>query len=135
RALGGGVRRAQPACGHRQGLARPAHPAGDAMRGGRLTALWRVWLAVLAGIVLAALLAPVLARGGPTGRPVGAALLAPGDGHLLGTGHLGRDVFSRTVWGARNSLGAALLAGSIALAGALIVGSTASMFGGWVDRV
>ncbi|HOA23835.1 MAG TPA: ABC transporter permease [Aggregatilineales bacterium] len=105
------------------------------MRGGCLTALWRVWLAVFALIVLAALLAPVLAPGGPTGGPIEAAFLAPGNGHPLGTDHLGRDVFSRTVWGARNSLGAALLAGSIALTGALVVGSAASMAGGWVDRV
>lgn len=105
------------------------------MRGGCLAALWRVWLAVLALLALAALLAPLLAPGGPSGAPVGEAFVTPGDGHPLGTDHLGRDVFSRTVWGARNTLGAALLAGSIALAGSVLVGSVASMIGGWVDRV
>ncbi len=96
-------------------------------------ALRVVWLAVLLMMAGAALAAPVLAPGGPAGAPAGDALQPPGDGHPLGTDHLGRDVFSRTVWGARNTLGAAAVAGVVALTLAALTGVVAGTVGGWLD--
>lgn len=92
-----------------------------------------LWIAVLLLLFGAALGAPILAPGGPSGAPNGDALQPPGDGHPLGTDHLGRDVFSRTVWGARNSLGAAALASAVALTLAVVVGVVAGTVGGWPD--
>lgn len=94
---------------------------------------WHLWLAVLILIASAGLLAPVLAPGGPLGDPIDRALLAPSAEHLLGTDHVGRDVFARTVWGIRNSLASALLAGGVALLLAVVTGSLAGMIGRWID--
>lgn len=82
--------------------------------------------------ILVALFAPVIAPGDPNAF-VGAPNQPPSAEFWFGTNHLGKDVFSQTVWGARNSLlvgfGTALLATFIAL----LAGMTAGYFRGWVD--
>lgn len=86
--------------------------------------------------VLVAILAPVLATHDP--NAVGGfadKLLSPTSEHILGTDYLGRDLFSRLVYGARVSL----LTGVIATLMAVIIGSflgmVAAYFGGWVDKL
>ena len=86
--------------------------------------------------VLVAILAPVLATHDP--NAVGGfkeQLLGSTSEHILGTDFMGRDLFSRLVYGARVSL----LTGVIATLMGLIVGSflgmLAAFFGGWVDKV
>lgn len=54
---------------------------------------------------------------------------------LLGTDSLGRDQFSRLLYGARVSLLAGLLAASLTLALGLVLGILSGYFGGWVDAV
>lgn len=54
---------------------------------------------------------------------------------LLGTDHLGRDVWSRLLWAARASLMVGVLAVTLALTLGIGVGSLAAMLGGWVDAV
>ncbi len=88
------------------------------------------WLVL---VVLGAILAPLLAPSGPT-QPVGAALAAPGGGALLGTDALGRDLWSRMLYGARISLAGALLAASLAVCLGGGFGLAAAMNGGWVER-
>lgn len=87
-------------------------------------------------LALAALLAPVIAPHDPTTQNVANALASPGaDGHLLGTDHLGRDVLSRLLYGARTDL----LVGVGAVITPLVVGTAlgaiAGYRGGWVDTV
>jgi peptide/nickel transport system permease protein len=61
-------------------------------------------LAVLAGVALAALLAPVLGLPAPDRINMAARLAPPGPGHPLGTDNFGRDILSRVVYSARVSL-------------------------------
>jgi peptide/nickel transport system permease protein len=97
-------------------------------------------LFVLALIVIAAA-APWIAPQDPTRQSLRARLKAPtleapdGRAHLLGTDHLGRDVLSRMVWGARVSLlvgFAAVGVGGLVGAG---LGILAGYRGGWTDTV
>lgn len=86
------------------------------------------------GIILIALLAPVIAPFDPN-QTVGAFAASPSTTHLLGTDDVGRDVFSRLVYGSRVSLivgiGSVLIYASIGIALGLLSG----YFGGKVDSV
>ena len=57
------------------------------------------------------------------------------NGHILGTNHLGQDVFSMIIYGARTSLMIAVISGLISGSLGVIVGGIAGFFGGVVDRV
>jgi peptide/nickel transport system permease protein len=84
--------------------------------------------------VLIAVFAPLIAPGAPD-KFVGKPNQPPSAKFLLGTTHLGKDVFKQTVWGARNSLlvgfGTSLLATLVAL----LIGMTAGYFRGIVDDI
>lgn len=84
-------------------------------------------------IVIAALLAPVLTPYQPETINVTNKLQPPGGEHLLGTDTLGRDTFTRLLYGARISLlvGFASMAGSIFIG--VVVGAIAGYFGGRID--
>ena len=60
--------------------------------------------AIVAVVILAALLAPLLPLDDPTELDLQRKLLSPSTEHLLGTDHLGRDELSRLVFGARTTL-------------------------------
>ncbi|WP_420814416.1 ABC transporter permease [Jiangella ureilytica] len=95
----------------------------------------RIGLVLVGGVVLVALLAPVLAPFGPeeiTGTP---ALTGPSGAHWLGTDELGRDVASRIIWGSRTSLQVSVLATLLALLVALPLGLMAGYFRGRLDTV
>jgi len=62
-------------------------------------------------------------------------LKPPSQAHILGTDSLGRDVFSRLVWGGRVSLKVGFVAVGIATAIGLVLGSLAGYYGGWVDSL
>jgi peptide/nickel transport system permease protein len=93
--------------------------------------------AAIAYIVLlgaAAAAAPLVAPFDPTDQDYDARLVSPGEqGRLLGTDDLGRDVFSRIVWGSRAALSVGLISVSIALAIGLIVGLFAGLAGGRLE--
>jgi peptide/nickel transport system permease protein len=132
-------------------LARPAAaapaPAPAQARSGGLPRLARRSPLATAGalvvglVVLVALLAPVIATADPIEQSLSDTLKPPfwlegGElAHPLGTDHLGRDVYSRMVYGARISLlisvAAALLGGAVGVAAGLAAG----YHGGRVDSV
>jgi ABC-type dipeptide/oligopeptide/nickel transport system permease subunit len=58
---------------------------------------------------------------------------APGKGYVMGTDGLGRDVFSRTLYGARVSLEVALITAAVAVLVGVTLGLVAGYFRGWVD--
>lgn len=95
-------------------------------------------LALVVGWIIIALLAPLLAPFPPNQslRPMaqpGAA--APAGGVFwLGTDHLGRDILSRIIWGARTVLTYAPIATASAYAIGIIMGLVAGYRRGWVDE-
>ncbi len=62
-------------------------------------------------------------------------LKPPSREHLMGTDHVGRDVFSRVIWGSRISLSVGFVAAAVAVTLGVLVGATAAYFGGWVDDI
>jgi peptide/nickel transport system permease protein len=90
-------------------------------------------LLVILLYILVALFAPLLAPYGET-QVVGDGF-APWSGQfLLGTDNLGRDMFSRLVYGARNTLGIAFLTTVLAFALGGLSGLVAAIKGGWIDQ-
>src|SRR6516225_3296055 len=115
--------------------AEPA-PASRARRTRGLAVGGAVFVALL---IVAALAAPLIAPADPIRQSLRGRLSAPtlegadGKAHLLGTDHLGRDVFSRVIYGARVSL----LVGFAAVVVGGLVGATLGLLagfrGGWID--
>ena len=85
--------------------------------------------------VLAALFAPLIAPYDPAATNFDAVLQQPSSAHIMGTDDLGRDVFSRVVYGARASLEAGVLATLLALVIAVPLGLMAGYYRGWWDPV
>lgn len=92
------------------------------------------WL-VLLTVVLWALFPAGFTHFSPTEGIAGAQRLAPGDGYLLGTDQLGRDLYTRIVYGAVHSLSGALIAVGLGLALGSLFGLLAGAIGGWFDTL
>lgn len=90
---------------------------------------------MLAALLLAALAAPLLSRHAPSEQNLSERLQGPSARHWMGTDDLGRDVFSRILYGARVSLSVGGIAVAIAVLLGTVVGLLAGYFGGWVDAV
>lgn len=90
---------------------------------------------LLALIVAAAILAPVLAPADPAALHLGQRLLPPGIAHPFGTDELGRDIFSRVLYGARISLCVAITVVALSLSIGIVTGAIAGYYGGWRDTV
>lgn len=90
---------------------------------------------LLAGFVGCAVFAPWLAPQDPARIDLAGRLLAPNTAHWFGTDELGRDILSRTLYGARISLIVAVSVVSLSLSVGLIAGSLAGFYGGWTDTV
>jgi peptide/nickel transport system permease protein len=96
--------------------------------------LLRLGLLMLAMVGLAAALADPLAKHPPTEQPFRANALAPPSwSHPLGVDALGRDVATRLLYGARVTLGIALGATALAMAGGVALGLLAGVLGGVLD--
>lgn len=89
-----------------------------------------LFLFILFVIIAAA--APYLVSSGPFAL-VGRRLEAPSAAHYFGTDHLGRDVFSGVIFGARTSLKVGLLATALSSSLGILVGSIAGFYGGRLD--
>lgn len=121
-------------------VARIDAPAGAA-RSRRLWArtLWRskpatVGVVILLLIVVAALFAPLVAPYDPNAQEFG-FMIPPSADHLMGTDDLGRDLFSRIVYGARISLLVGVITVTIAMVVGVVLGLLAGYYGGWADQV
>jgi peptide/nickel transport system permease protein len=98
--------------------------------------------AIVALFLLVALLAPILAPYGATELPGQREITPthiPGPGEIagfpLGLDRFGGDVLSKLIWGAQASLQIGVISTAIGLAGGMLLGLLAGMFGGWVDNV
>jgi peptide/nickel transport system permease protein len=82
-----------------------------------------------------AILAPWVAPYDPEAIALGVNLRGPSWGHPFGTDSLGRDVLSRTIWGARISLTIGFVSVGLAMAGGVPLGALSAWIGGWTDRL
>jgi peptide/nickel transport system permease protein len=89
----------------------------------------------LAILVIVSIFAAKIAPYSPIDQNVAELLMPPSAAHWLGTDDLGRDVLSRLIWGAPNSLYATLLAVSVAIAIGVPVGLVIGFVGGWFDEI
>jgi peptide/nickel transport system permease protein len=111
---------------------------------GRIYLQWlsfrRNWLAVAGLIVsltltLVAIAAPLLATYDPTAQNLAGRLQPPSAAHWLGTDELGRDIYSRLVYGTRVTLGMVVAVVILVAPIGLIIGCSAGYIGGWFDRI
>jgi peptide/nickel transport system permease protein len=116
------------------------HDRPERARSGLLyQALWgdlraRLATGFLILIIAVGVLAPVVARYSPSAQDF-LPFTGPSWSHWLGTDDLGRDVWSRLVYGARASMTAAFIAVAVALLIGLPLGLLAGFHGGWIDAV
>ncbi len=89
-------------------------------------AVMAVWLAL-------ALAAPLLAPHDPNAIDLGSVLVGPGVEHWFGTDHLGRDVLSRVVYGARIDIWMGVAGVIPPLVIGVTIGLLSGYFGGWLD--
>jgi peptide/nickel transport system permease protein len=103
-----------------------------AWRRHRLQVLFPVLLGVL---ILLVMIAPLVFGEDPDAIALGRKLTPPGQSNILGTDHLGRDVFSRTIHGGYNALSISLISVATSLSLAILLGVLAGYYGGQIDAV
>ena len=101
------------------------------MRNAPLTASFGLFVIVV--YVVAAVFAPVIAPYGEA-EVIGSSYAPPDEAMILGGDQLGRDMFSRIIYGARNTVGIAVLTTAIAFLVGALTGLMAATLGGWVDQ-
>jgi peptide/nickel transport system permease protein len=94
-----------------------------------------IGLAFLTLVIVVAIFAPVIATHSPTDQSLLTRLQGPSSEHWFGTDQLGRDVFSRVVYGARYSLFIGAGAALFGLVAGSIIGMVSGFFGGWIDML
>jgi peptide/nickel transport system permease protein len=123
-------------------------PNPSSRRQAQLGQAWLAWLrirrnglavtglAIVAGLLVVAAFAPLIAPHDPLAQDLSRRLLPPGTaGNPLGTDDFGRDILSRIVHGARITLYIVALVALTAPPLGLLVGTVAGYFGGWIDGV
>ncbi|MGI9119508.1 MAG: nickel transporter permease [Acidimicrobiales bacterium] len=110
-------------------------PRGSLLRRLLRDPLAMVGLILVSVFVLAAVSAPLLAPYDPSAVDATNRLQGTSWQHLLGTDQLGRDTFSRLLFGARWSLGTAVAATAIVITIGVIVGTASGYYGGRLDTV
>jgi len=94
----------------------------------------KLGLLLVLGYVFTAIFAPVLTPYGES-EVVGRQFAPWGDEFLLGTDNLGRDMVTRLVYGARNTIGIAFVTTCLAFLIGGIGGILAAVLGGWMDQL
>jgi peptide/nickel transport system permease protein len=114
--------------------ARPAPARAAVVR--RRSRLRAAGVAIVLGVALLAVLAPVVPLADPN-RTQPSRRLAPPltPGYPLGSDHLGRDLLSRVIWGARVSLAVGVLGTLLAMLAGTAVGLVTGFYGGLTDNV
>jgi peptide/nickel transport system permease protein len=92
-----------------------------------------VGAAIMLVFVFAAVFADFITLYNPISTNAGLALSPPGHGHVLGADAMGRDIYSRIVYGARISLAVGLGSTSLGCVFGVILGLASGYLGGWVD--
>jgi peptide/nickel transport system permease protein len=92
-------------------------------------------LAILGTLVAVAVLAPLITHYDPIQQDLNNNLLGPSSEHWLGTDQLGRDVFSRLIYGAQIDLKVGFLAVFFPFCIGTTLGSLAGFYGRWIDTI
>jgi peptide/nickel transport system permease protein len=108
------------------------HEPSRLMRSAPLTASFG--LLVILVYLIAAAFAPMIAPFGES-EIVGSTFAPPDEQMILGGDQLGRDLFSRLIYGARNTVGIAFVTTSIAFFLGVVAGLVSAAMGGWVDQL
>jgi peptide/nickel transport system permease protein len=115
-------------------------------RQARLGQMYRKWLAfrrnplamvglcIIVALLLVAAFAPLIATADPLAQNLDRRLLPPSGSNFFGTDSLGRDIFSRIVYGTRVTLVIVLLVVVSVGPIGLLIGAASGYLGGWVDR-
>ncbi|CDP53249.1 ABC transporter permease [Paradevosia shaoguanensis] len=90
---------------------------------------------IVLGLVIMAVFAPVFATHSATAQNLSMRLMPPSADNWMGTDELGRDIWSRVVYGSQITLVIVLLVAVLAAPVGLVVGAVSGYFGGWVDKV
>ena len=94
----------------------------------------RVGLVMVLINVVAAIFTPYIVPHTET-EVVGDVWLPISRDHLLGTDHLGRDMYTRLIYGARNTIFIALITTALAFVTGIVMGFFAATLGGWTDQI
>lgn len=94
-----------------------------------------IGMVIIAGLILLALLAPVIAPHAPGAQDIARRLEGPSWTHLLGTDQLGRDTLSRAIYGTQVALRVAIPSVVLALVVGMVLGLLGGYVGGIVDSV
>lgn len=113
--------------------ARDRHPATEVLRRFVRNRLAVAAAAFLVLLVLAAVFAPLLTPYDPLETDPIDAFADPSPAHPLGTDEVGRDVFTRLLFGARMSLSVGFLVMAIGVVTGTLLGALSGYFRGWVD--
>jgi peptide/nickel transport system permease protein len=103
--------------------------------GFRANPLAMAGLAVLVALVLIALLTPLLTSQSPVAQDLGQRLQPPSARYWFGTDELGRDIYTRVLYGSRITLVIVGLVVVMVAPTGLLIGTAAGYLGGWVDTV
>lgn len=96
--------------------------------------LFYIGAAIATIFLLTAIFAPLIATHDVNAQDLFLRFAAPSTEHWFGTDVLGRDVFSRVVYGTRISLQVGVIVVSVSAVIGIIIGSIAGFYGGWVDK-
>lgn len=107
----------------------------DAWRRLKKNKLAMIGLGIIIFLIIVAILAPLISPYNPIERIKEDSSLSPGRAHLFGTDLLGRDIFSRVIYGSRISLEVGIIAVGISVAIGLFFGALAGYFGNVPDVV
>lgn len=96
--------------------------------------LFYIGAAIAVIVILMAIFAPLIATHEVIAQDLSRRFASPSAEHWFGTDGLGRDVFSRVVYGARVSLQVGIIVVVFSSVVGILIGSVAGFYGGWVDR-
>jgi peptide/nickel transport system permease protein len=88
----------------------------------------------LVTLIVAVVILGALTAGNPNQINIPDRFLGPTLEHPLGTDNLGRDLFARIAWGTRTALIISLIVVGLSLVGGILIGVTAALIGGVIDR-
>lgn len=100
-----------------------------------MSRLGYIGIAIAGVVILTAIFAPLIATHDVTAQDLAMRFQSPSASHWFGTDVLGRDVFSRVVFGARISLEVGITVVAVSSVVGTAIGAIAGFYGGWVDKI